>query len=177
MSIGYPVDIAEVMEALKRVVLASDSLPYLTSAASVRIVNGMFYAEPWDAYAVYLRPMGSPEEVLAWDGDTGYTKFATHTVSVEAVMKIEDPFSEASVLGRTGATVGIARFVADLCELLENNMLGLTNNQLEPGHPPMIEFGQNAYSALEADTDIWLQSAMGIFRAQTRPFYRTGTFS
>lgn len=171
---GYPLDMGALLLALKQALMAEASIPYLRD---VRIVNGPFYAEPWGPYTVYLRPAGSPETVVAYDGGSGYTKFAQHVVAIELAMIVLDPFADASVIGRTNGKVGITEFVNDVLELLENNTLGLTSDILDHGAPPLIEFPADAYGALEVDTDIWLQTARGVYRAQTRPYYRTGTYS
>jgi len=174
MSGGYALEFSDLLIAMKQALLAQTALPYLNDC---RIYNGPWYLGPWSNYSVYLRPMGSPEVVMAEDGGAGVTKHAIHEVAIEACMSISNPSDEDSVIGRTGARIGITTFVSHLCEFLENNTLGLANNQLEHGAPPTCEFPGNAYGVVEADTDIWLQVARGIYRAQTRSFYRTGTYS
>ena len=174
MSNGYNLDMGTLLTAMKQSLVETTSLSYLND---VRIVNGPWMADPWNQYTVYLRPGGSPETLVAESGARGICKYAVHVVVVEVVMRIENPFDEDSVVGRTDERVGITSFVADLCEFLENNTLGLLSTELEENVPPTIEFPDGAYQGQIADDDIWIQSARGIYRARTRPFYRTGTFT
>jgi hypothetical protein len=176
VSNGYNVTMGETLVAMQSALLAQTSMPYLTGASACRIVSSKMFYDPWFDYTVYLEPLGSPETTVAEDGGTGIAKYAVHTVGIHAVMKVEDPFDEAAIVGRIGSRVGITEFVADLCEFLENNMLGLTG-LLEDGVPPRVEFGSGAYEVVEADDDIWLLCASGLYQAQTRAYYRTGTFS
>ena len=109
MSGGYALEFSDLLIAMKQALLAQTALPYLNDC---RIYNGPWYLGPWSNYSVYLRPMGSPEVVMAEDGGAGVTKHAIHEVAIEACMSISNPSDEDSVIGRTGARIGITTFVS-----------------------------------------------------------------
>jgi len=171
---GYALEMSELLVAMRTALLAETSIPLHNYLNDCRIRNGPWYSEPWSDYTVYLSPLGSPEEIVSNDGSFGVLKFTMHTVSVECCMRIDNPYDEDSVVGRTGARIGITAFVSDVCSFLENNLLGISSAKIEYGVPPTIEAGDGAYVVVQAD-DIWLQSARLVYRARTRPFERTGT--
>jgi hypothetical protein len=143
-------------------------VPYLGGAY---IRNGPFYVEPWSQWSVYLYPLGSPETVVA---DESGLKYATHMVGIEVVKVLADPGDEGNVVGRSGATIGVTRAAGDVCAFYENNTLGLTvADGLELGDLPSCEVPENGYTVAEAP-DVFLMIVQIIYRARTRPFYRTG---
>lgn len=169
---GYLLEMADLLIAMKKTLMASTAVPYLSD---VRIRNGLWDPEPGSDYTVYLMPLGSPETVVADETENNRdAKFSLHVVIVDVVKLVEDPYGEDAVVGRTGASVGITQFASDVADCLENNTLGLSPTVLESGRPPTIEFGDNAFGVVELNEVAWLFAARGTYRAQSRPFYRTG---
>lgn len=172
--IGYPLDMGELLVAMKKALEETNVLPYVSD---VRIRQAAFwYWNPWNPFTVYLSPAGSPETVVASDGDAGRwgdVKFATHKVVVEIVKVIDDPYSEQSIVGWTDESIGITTAAAALVDFLENDLLGLNAaTQIEGTVPPTCEVPEDGYAVVDSG-DIWLSSARIIYRAQTRPFVRT----
>lgn len=168
-SIGYTLDMGELLIAMKKALQTQTVMPYLRD---VRIAHkALWWWEPWSPYTVYLRPGGSPETDVAVDGSPGVMKYATHEVYVEAVKLIDNPYDEDALVGVTNESTGITKFGAALLDFLEGNMLGLSG-ELVGGVPPVCEIPSDGYAVIEAADDVWLTACRIIYRAQTSYFVR-----
>jgi len=175
MSVGYPITIGELLLAMKAALEGTMAISWVTD---VRIRQAVYwYWNPWNPFTVYLSPTGSPETIIASDGDAGRwgdVKFATHKVLIEVVKVIDDPYSEQAIVGWTDESIGITAAASALVDFFENDLLGLNGaTQLEGTIPPTCEIPQSGYSVVNAGDDIWLSSAQILYSAQTRPFVRT----
>ena len=168
---GYPASggMDDLLFAMKTV--PKQDQARLTYVDLYRIALGGWFWAPWDRYALYFNPVGSPETILA-ERDVLYEKYATHIVNIDCLVPYQNPDVEESIIGRAGSHVGLAAFVKDTLDYYEHNFLGLTG--LESGYPPVCEVLEGSYQEISLEeTEFYIRVATVRYEARTKPFIRT----
>ena len=159
---------ADLLTAMKDVARQDEA--NLTYVKHYRIKLGGWWWAPWDTYALYFEPQGSPETFVAEKGPLNM-KWANHIVNIECIVPYQNPDVEEAIVGRESVRVGLADMMDDVMDYYEHNTLSLTG--LEPELPPVCEVLEGGYQDVQLDETFFIRVGTIRYQARTKHFVRS----